>query len=132
MIDTIDSLSAVDESLEERKANIDDSYDTMTVGLAKNLEGDIYVEGNTYFKPTATVVDDEGAFTSEEVGSGPATIETISGNTVVWNQKAHNGDFSDGVAYWSGQGATVSVSNNILTWTPQDNLNWRNLTQNII
>ena len=58
----------------------------MTVGLAKNLEGDIYVEGKTYFKPTATVVDDEGNFTSEEVGSGPATIETIQGNTVVWNQ----------------------------------------------
>ena len=74
------------------------SYDTMTVGLAKNLEGDIYVEGKTYFKPTATVVDDEGKFTSEEVGSGPATIETIQGNTVVWNQigNANMATFSNG------------------------------------
>lgn len=31
MIDTIDSLSAVDESLEERKADITGSYDTTHV-----------------------------------------------------------------------------------------------------
>ena len=67
-------------------SNAPSSYDTLTAGLAKNLEGDIYVEGKTYFKPTATVENSDGTFTSEEVGSGPASIETIQGNTVVWNQ----------------------------------------------
>ena len=48
LIDTIDSLSAVDDSLEERKANIDGSYDTMTVGLSTHYE---YSTGKTLVSP---------------------------------------------------------------------------------
>ena len=43
---------------------------------------------------------------------GLAKITDIKGNTLVWNQLVENGDFSTSSG-WSGQFATVTISNNV-------------------
>lgn len=68
--------AATDEKL-EAKANIDGSYDTLTAGMAKNIEGNGTSVGTYDVRPIGGAVD---------VATGNAIIKGIRGNTVAWNQ----------------------------------------------
>ena len=68
--------AATDEKL-EAKANIDGSYDTLTAGMAKNIEGNGTSVGTYDVRPTGGAAD---------VATGNAVIKGIRGNTVAWNQ----------------------------------------------
>lgn len=52
-----------------------------------------------------------------DISSDRANIESIKGNTIKFAQVIKNGDFTDGGNYWQTTGGTISVSNNILTWS---------------
>ena len=69
-----------DEAL-ETKANKDGFYETLGAGVALNLQG------NTSKDATFTYRTAGG---SEDIASGLATIKSIKGNTVVWNQVFNN------------------------------------------
>lgn len=47
---------------------------------------------------------------------GVAQIDSVKGNTVVFNQHIQNGDFADSTD-WVGNNASISVSSNVLTGT---------------
>lgn len=49
-------------------------------------------------------------------GVGVATLQSIKGNTLVWNQLVSNGNFAS-TSGWSGTRVTLSASNNELTAT---------------
>lgn len=71
----------------EELARIDGYYETMGVGIAKNLEGrndvvDSFVERTT------------GG--DAEVSNGVAQLNEVAGRSQVWNQLVQNGNFADG------------------------------------
>lgn len=97
-----------DEAL-ETKANKDGFYETLGAGTALNLQG------NTSKDATFTYRTAGG---TEDIASGLATIHSIKGNTVVWNQKVTNGNFADGTNGWSMNNTyvkDVQVNNNIIS-----------------
>lgn len=52
--------------------------------------------------------------------TGPlAEIQSIKGNTIVWNQLVKNGNFVD-TTNWYMQNGTLSVQNNICSFTIKD------------
>lgn len=80
-------MAAVDKQaadillLDERKADIEGSYESMTVGNAKALEDN-----------TLTAVDFTKRVVPSSVGSGIAKLSLLKGNTLVWNQIVTFGD----------------------------------------
>ena len=64
-------------ALQSGKANINGSYDSMTVGMAKNVEGTSSISGIFIFRPTAG---------NGEIASGVARVLKIGGNAMAWNQ----------------------------------------------
>ena len=50
---------------------------------------------------------------------GEAYIQSIKGNTIVWNQQINNGNFSETTG-WSSSRCTFTVSGNVATITPTD------------
>ena len=96
----------------DNKANVDGNYQSMTVGLANNLDTKIVmVDQNPYiFRPTAVSDNAE-----REVGS-PCKVKKIVGGTIAWKQMVENGNF-DTDSGWTAVNGTKSVSNNIATFT---------------
>ena len=66
--------------------------------------------------PQGLLTDQEFTYRQSPTESdGLAKIQTIYGNTLVWNQLIRNGNFAD-TSNWSAEsGATLSISNNIAT-----------------
>lgn len=98
--------AGVDELL-SNYAHKDGFYETLGAGTALNLQG------NTSKDATFTYRTAGG---TEDIASGLATIHSIKGNTVVWNQKVSNGNFADGTTNWTTSYVTdVQVNNNIIS-----------------
>ena len=83
------------------------SYDTLTSGKAKNLQGrpSDAVDAEFYHRTAGG---------SADIGSGGATIKSIHGKTLVWNQLCQNGNFAD-TSVWELFNSTLSVSDNVAT-----------------
>ena len=98
--------------LDDRKANKDGRYESLTAGLANNFDTkQVMADGSAYnFRPTASI-----GSTQLEVGS-PCKVKKIVGGSVSFNQLIQNGDFAD-TGYWSVQNATLSVQDNVGTFT---------------
>lgn len=92
----------------EAKAESDGSYDSMTVGNAKQL--------------VATVgVTDRTPYTFRTAGGsadiGDRAVDKLVGGTIAWNQLIQNGNFADDT-HWFGNGATFTVSGGAASVTP--------------
>ncbi len=90
------------------KAESDGSYDSMTVGNAKQL--------------VATVgVTDRTPYTFRTAGGsadiGDRAVDKLVGGTIAWNQLIQNGNFADD-AHWFGNGAAFTVSGGAASVTP--------------
>lgn len=93
--------AGVDELL-SNYAHKDGFYETLGAGTALNLQG------NTSKDVTFTYRTAGG---TEDIASGLATIKSIKGNTVVWNQVVKNGNFADGTTGWTaGSYSTMSIN----------------------
>lgn len=113
----LDELEASVADTLETKADIDGSYDDMTVGNARQLVSTVYTNDRTpYLFRTA----------GGSADIGDRLTEKIVGGTVAWNQLIRDGNFSSGaLAYWyqgsydaeSQSYSNLSVSDNILTQT---------------
>jgi hypothetical protein len=90
-------------------AQQDGSYDLFTAGLAKNFQG----RANTAVSANFTFREAGG---SADIGNPQATIKSIHGNTLVWNQLVQNGNFAN-TSVWTTSSATLAVSNNVGTMT---------------
>jgi len=64
-------------ALQNGKANINGSYEGMTVGMAKNIEAREIVSGIFTHRPTAG---------NAECATGAAKVRSIKGNSVAWEQ----------------------------------------------
>ena len=108
--DDVSDLKGASQALEQNKANIDGSYDTMTVGNAKQLVSTVNIEDQVpyLFRTSGGSVD-----------IGDREYDEIVGGSIVWNQLVQNGDFSDGTTGWAPQnaGASLSVSEGVATVT---------------
>ena len=81
------------------KADKEGYYPTMTVGKSDNLVGRGESTPEEFsFRPSAGYLS---------VEDGSARITSIKGDSVVWNQKLHNADFSSGSDYWSSHDASL-------------------------
>ena len=89
-------------------AKRDGSYPLMNVGSADNLTGG--------FKVSREFSEDT-AGGSADISDSVVKVERIKGNSVIWSQLIHNGDFSDGKNRWSNYNTNFSVNNNIATCT---------------
>lgn len=90
------------------KADVNGSYDSMTVGNAKQL--------------VATVgVTDRTPYTFRTAGGsadiGDRAVDKLVGGTIAWNQLIQNGNFADD-AHWFGNGAAFTVSGGAASVTP--------------
>lgn len=92
------------------KANKDGYYQQLTAGHAENLI-DTKGRGTEQEFTRRTSCGDESI--SDD---GAGIIQEVRGNSVVWNQLVHDGDFLDSSAWVAGKGS-VSVSNGTLTYT---------------
>lgn len=97
------------------KANIDGSYDTMSVGMAKNLEGKSIVT-ESFLERTS------GG--DAEIANGPGALQGVEGNSQVWNQllAAINAEnytavgkvtISDGALVYTGTGSDYYAQVNL-------------------
>ena len=107
--DEIDDLYEKNEELDQRKPEKYGEYPDMAVGSAKNIAGDLATDAEFKFRKTGG---------NDAVASGLAKLTAVYGKSLVWNQLNVNGDFSDGMSKWERDGSTVSVSDNIVTLTP--------------
>ena len=109
-----DLASGVQESLDKADAaaplselqdyaKIDGYYDSMAVGVAKNIEG-IDVSSKTF------------TFARIDGTDGLAKINNVKGNSLAWNQLISNGDFSNSTTGWTPTYGTISASDNICTY----------------
>lgn len=53
----------------------------------------------------------------EGTGNGAARIGKVKGNSLAWNQLVVNGNFAQGVLYWSPKNGTFTANDGILTYT---------------
>lgn len=102
------TLDLLNESLSQ-KANIDGSYDGMSVGIARNLEGRTDVTDSFFQRTTGG---------DAEVANGTAQLNEVKGKSQVWNQLVQNGNFADGTTGWTSAGTVnYQVSDGILSVT---------------
>lgn len=83
-------------------------FPNMRVGLADDL-GDIEetLDVEYTFQPTAN---------PNEIRDGYAQIESLKGNSLVWNQLVKNGDFSQGASkWWPSSNSVFNVENGVAT-----------------
>lgn len=85
----------------EELARIDGYYETMGVGIAKNLEGrsdvvDSFVERTT------------GG--DAEVSNGAAQMNEVAGRSQVWNQLVGNGGFIESEGGWDVAGSSMTMT----------------------
>ena len=107
------AADAARESIQDdlaRKANIDGSYETMSVGLAKNLEGRTDVTGSFLERTTGG---------DAEVANGLAQLQEVDGKSQVWNQLMSNNCSTGsitGITYTNnGDGSITIVSDGTRT-----------------
>lgn len=94
-------------------ARKDGSYDTMSVGLAKNLEGRTNVTDSFFERTTGG---------DAEVANGLAQMTEVGGNSVKFNQLVQNGDFSNGTTGWySRQSGGLVVNNGVASFIKKVN-----------
>ena len=94
-------VTNIEENIEDNYARIDGSYDSMAVGVAKNLEGNQEVEG-AFISRTA------GG--DAEIANGVAQILEVRGNSVKWNSLWQTNPGTHA-------GVVTSESNNIVSIT---------------
>ena len=113
-------LDTVEETL-PNKANIDGSYDSMTVGNAEQLTTDIRANDQTpyLFRTSGGSVD---------IGDREY-INGIVGGTVAFNQLVKNGNFASADG-WEAYGGTVVISNGKLTFTATEQNNYAYVGRN--
>ena len=90
-------------------AKIDGSYDSMTVGVAQNLESSEQIEDKVPY-----------VFRLVPEGAGNRETDTIIGGTVAWNQLIKNGNFTEGdagLSFWDAYNGTAVVTNRIMKYT---------------
>lgn len=93
----------------DNKTDFEGIYELLTAGYALNLVG----KGN----------GEPQAFMSRKTGGGnitdgSAVIKEVDGvQPIVWNKLVKNGNFADGYKGWTAYNGTLSVDNNILTYT---------------
>ena len=106
-------------------AKRDGSYPLMNVGSADNLTGG--------FKVSREFSEDT-AGGGADIADGVVKVGRIKGNSVIWSQLIHNGDFSNGTNQWSKFGDIFfTVNNNIATCTyTTTSGNWYGITQQTI
>lgn len=92
--------------LDERKADVEGSYESMAVGSAKTLEAN-----------TLTAVDFTKRVVPSSVGSGASKLSLLKGNTLVWNQLIPL--FSNSVSEEVVNGVTWSYDSNTGLFTFQ-------------
>ena len=98
----------------DTKANTDGFYESMGVGTAVNLAGQIERTNDMTYRTSGG---------EEDIATGTARIEKVSGNTVVWNQFITNGNFESTTSWAvsSDMSASLTVANNVGTFTLLDN-----------
>lgn len=67
------------------------------------------------YRPTASEFSGQD-WVQSSIDGQAATIEKIKGKTLVWNQLVQNGNFAN-TSGWGATRGTISVSNNVLTFT---------------
>lgn len=94
------------EEILPNKANINGSYEEMTVGSAEQListesmeDSELYI-----FRKSGNGAD-----------IGDRETDMLVGGTVGWNQLVKNGNFAD-TSVWTAQGGSVSISDNTATF----------------
>ena len=105
--DEISSLKQDINDLESTKANVDGSYDTMTVGNAKQLVSTVNIEDKApyLFRTSGGSAD-----------IGDREYDTLVGGSVAWNQQINNGDFAD-TSVWKKYNCDFTVSDGIASIT---------------
>lgn len=100
-------VSTAQQTALNSKANIDGYYAQLHSGLSDNLASpDGVTDTDGYdFRTSAG---------SQSITDGYAELRKILGNTVVWNQKVQNGNFTS-TSNWTNYRSTGSVANNIYT-----------------
>lgn len=109
------------------KANIDGSYEGMTVGNAEQLVGTVGIEDEVpyLFRTSGGTAD-----------IGDRETDTLVGGTVVWNQKIQNGNFAD-LSVWiknrpvSEMDFTVADNVGTITFLPQNDHQFKRVGQTI-
>lgn len=90
------------DAVASTKANTDGFYESMGVGTAVNLAGQIERTNDMTYRTSGG---------TEDIATGTARIEKISGNTVVWNQLAQYSN-----ALFSANNGTLTISGTELTY----------------
>lgn len=88
----------------DTKANIDGYYEDLSVGNAEQLIS------------TTRSIDQVPYLFRTSGGSkdvGDREFDSIVGGSIAWNQLFENGDFSDGTNGWSGNSATLTVTDGV-------------------
>lgn len=95
------------ETTLDSKANIDGSYDSMTVGNAKQLVSSVGIGDSVpyNFRTSGGSVD-----------IGDRLTDKVVGGTIAWNQMIEHGDF-DASTGWSSGGGALSISDSVATVT---------------
>lgn len=110
-----DLADAQARSALETKAEIDGSYEGMTVGNAEQLLSTTYTEDSVpyLFRTSGGSAD-----------VGDREEDVIVGGSVIWNQLVKNGDFSDGIDNWTATSlGSISASNSVLKFTTTSSSN---------
>ena len=78
----------------------------------------------------AVIGADETAQWAQRVttGSGAATLRSVQGAAVGWNQKVVNGNF-ESASYWTGRESTIAVVDGVATVTPNSEGTYKGLIQ---
>ena len=118
---SIDPDTLVKKTELENYARIDGSYETMTVGNAEQLVATVGVDDNSpyNFRTSGGSVD---------IGDRE-TVNAVVGGTVAWNQLLRNGNFADN-SVWLANTVTLSIANNIATFTRSDLTSTGRITAN--
>lgn len=100
------------DTIESDYARQEGNYPNLISGAAYNLEGLVDKINDSAYRPVGDEVD---------VKNGAASIESVKGNAVAWNQLLKNGNFANGLTNWSLQNnSQASVANNIVTVEPKE------------
>lgn len=92
------------DAVASTKANTDGFYESMGVGTAVNLAGQIERTNDKTYRTSGG---------EEDIATGTARIEKVSGNTVVWNQlckQQHNTDTVNGVTFTKNSNGSYTVN----------------------
>lgn len=78
------------------------TYKDLTAGSAQNLLGDIEIVNDSAYRPT-------GGDNDVNSGYEAASIQSIQGNAVAWNQLVKNGNFANGTNDWNPLNGDMSI-----------------------